>query len=85
MIVGVPKEIKQDEYRVAMLPVGVEELVRRGHTGAGRGRAPALGSGIADHDYLQAGAELVERPGGDLRPGRHDRESEGAAAERDGR
>lgn len=31
MIVGVPKEIKQDEYRVALLPVGVEELVRAGH------------------------------------------------------
>ena len=54
MIVGVPKEIKLDEYRVAMLPVGVEELVRRGHkvlVEAGAG----LGSGIADHDYLQAG------------------------------
>lgn len=61
MIVGVPKEIKQDEYRVAMLPVGVEELVRRGHrvlveTGAG------LGSGIADHDYLRQNAELVSGP-----------------------
>jgi alanine dehydrogenase len=61
MIVGVPKEIKQDEYRVAMLPVGVEELVRRGHrvfveTGAG------LGSGIADHDYLRQGAELASGP-----------------------
>ena len=58
MIVGVPKEIKQDEYRVAMLPVGVEELVRRGHqvlieAGAG------LGSGLPDHDYLQSGAEMV--------------------------
>ncbi len=58
MIVGVPCEIKQDEYRVAMLPVGVEELVTRGHqvvlqAGAG------LGSGIADHAYLQAGAKLV--------------------------
>ena len=31
MIVGVPREIKQDEYRVAMLPVGVEELVQGGH------------------------------------------------------
>ena len=31
MIVGVPKEIKRDEYRVALLPVGVEELVRAGH------------------------------------------------------
>jgi alanine dehydrogenase len=61
MIVGVPKEIKQDEYRVAMLPVGVEELVRRGHkvlieTGAG------MGSGLADHDYLQSGAELMSGP-----------------------
>ena len=58
MIVGVPKEIKQDEYRVAMLPVGVEELVSHGHkviiqAGAG------LGSGIADHAYLHAGAKLV--------------------------
>lgn len=58
MIIGVPKEIKQDEYRVAMLPVGVEELTRRGHTvllEAGAG----LGSGLADHDYLRAGAEMV--------------------------
>jgi alanine dehydrogenase len=58
MIVGIPKEVKDDEYRVAMLPVGVEELVSRGHrvliqAGAG------LGSGLADHDYLQAGAELA--------------------------
>ena len=59
MIVGVPKEIKQDEYRVAMLPVGVEELVRRGHkvlleAGAG------TGSGLPDSDYAQSGAELIE-------------------------
>ncbi len=58
MIIGVPAEVKADEYRVAMLPVGVEELVARGHrviveSGAG------LGSGLADHDYLRAGAELV--------------------------
>ena len=31
MIVGVPREIKKDEYRVALLPVGAEELVARGH------------------------------------------------------
>ena len=58
MIVGVPREIKQDEYRVGMLPVGVEELRRRGHevvVEAGAG----LGSGLADHEYLRAGAELV--------------------------
>ncbi|MFN3190890.1 MAG: alanine dehydrogenase [Aureliella sp.] len=58
MIIGVPAEVKQDEYRIAMLPVGVEELTRRGHkvvieAGAG------LGSGLADHAYLQAGAEMV--------------------------
>ncbi len=58
MIIGVPCEIKPDEYRVAMLPVGVEELTRRGHqvlieAGAG------LGSGLADHDYLAQGCEMV--------------------------
>ncbi len=58
MIIGVPAEVKSDEYRVSLLPVGVEELVARGHqviieSGAG------LGSGLADHDYLRAGAELV--------------------------
>lgn len=58
MNIGVPAEIKPDEYRVAMLPVGVEELTSRGHkvfVQAGAG----LGSGLADHAYLQAGAELV--------------------------
>jgi alanine dehydrogenase len=58
MIVGVPKEIKTDEYRVAMIPVGVEELTRAGHrvvvqTGAGQG------SGISDEDYARHGAEIV--------------------------
>ena len=58
MIIGVPTEVKTDEYRVAMLPVGVEELVSRGHqvliqAGAG------LGSGLGDHEYLRAGAELA--------------------------
>lgn len=61
MIVGVPREIKRDEYRVGILPVGVEELVRAGHrvlVEAGAG----LGSGLADHDYLQHGAEMVASP-----------------------
>lgn len=58
MIVGVPKEVKRDEYRVAMLPVGVEELTRRGHRvliehGAG------MGSGIHDEQYAIHGAEIV--------------------------
>ncbi len=58
MIVGVPKEIKRDEYRVALLPVGAQELKNAGHevlVQAGAG----LGSGLADHEYLQEGAELV--------------------------
>lgn len=58
MIIGVPKEIKKDEYRVAMLPVGVEELRRAGHRVLVEACA-GLGSGLADHDYLRAGAELV--------------------------
>ena len=57
MIVGIPKEVKQDEYRVAILPVGVEELVSRGHKVLVQVNA-GIGSGLADHDYLQAGAEL---------------------------
>ena len=58
MIVGVPREVKADEYRVAMLPVGAEELTAAGHTvliEAGAG----IGSGIADAQYIAAGAKLV--------------------------
>lgn len=58
MIIGVPREVKDDEYRVAMLPVGVEELVSRGHKVIVQANA-GIGSGLADHAYLQAGAELV--------------------------
>lgn len=62
MIIGVPAEIKSDEYRVGMLPVGVEELVARGHQVVLQAGAGA-GSGLPDHDYLQAGAKLVETIG----------------------
>jgi alanine dehydrogenase len=61
MIVGVPKEIKQDEYRVAMLPVGVEELTRAGHRVLVE-RGAGLGSGISDELYQSNGAELVDSP-----------------------
>ena len=58
MIVGIPKETKRDEYRVSLLPVGAEELVRAGHRvlvehGAG------CGSGLSDEAYAACGAELV--------------------------
>jgi len=58
MIVGIPREIKDHEYRVGMVPAGVNALVEAGHqvlveVGAG------LGSGIADEDYEVAGGKLV--------------------------
>src|SRR5436309_14431711 len=58
MVVGVPNEIKTHESRVAMTPVGVEELTRCGHqvliqAGAGQG------SGISDEQYSQHGAAIV--------------------------
>lgn len=58
MIIGVPKEVKSDEYRVAILPVGVEELVGRGHRVIVEESA-GLGSGLADHEYRRAGAEMA--------------------------
>lgn len=61
MIVGVPREIKQDEYRVAMLPSGVEELVRNGHRVLIE-RGAGLGSGITDEQYSANGAEIVDGP-----------------------
>lgn len=59
MIIGVPKETKTDEYRVALLPVGAQLLSRDGHTvlieqGAGSG------SGFDDEQYSAAGAQIVE-------------------------
>jgi alanine dehydrogenase len=62
MLVGVPKEIKDNEFRVSVIPATVEELVRRGHrvlveTGAG------IGAGLADAAYESAGAEMVATAG----------------------
>jgi alanine dehydrogenase len=58
MIIAVPKEIKDQEYRVALPPSGAYQLVRRGHqviveSGAG------IGAGFPDNDYVEAGARLV--------------------------
>jgi len=58
MRIGIPKEIKRDEYRVGLLPVGAEELTRAGHrvlieAGAG------AGSGLNDDEYVRHGAEVV--------------------------
>ncbi|MCP4783759.1 MAG: alanine dehydrogenase [Fuerstiella sp.] len=59
MIVGVPREIKTDEYRVAMLPSGVEELVASGHKVLVE-RGAGAGSGIAADEYESAGATIKE-------------------------
>jgi alanine dehydrogenase len=59
MIIGIPKEIKEDEYRVGIVPSGVRTLVQHGHTiitqtNAGRGCR------ILDEEYMAAGATVVE-------------------------
>jgi alanine dehydrogenase len=61
MFVGVVREVKDSEYRVALTPAGVQELVRAGHrvgveTGAGEGSA------IADVEFAQAGARILPGP-----------------------
>ena len=58
MRIAVPREIKKYEYRVALTPAGVHELVSRGHdvfveTGAG------VGSSITDEEYVDAGAKIL--------------------------
>ena len=59
MIVGVPREIKEQEHRVALLPAGAYQLVRRGHQVLVE-RNAGTGAGYGDADYAQAGATLVE-------------------------
>jgi alanine dehydrogenase len=58
MIIGVPRETKADEYRVAMLPVGAQLLVQDGHTVLVESDA-GLASGFANEEYEKAGAEIV--------------------------
>jgi alanine dehydrogenase len=59
MIVGVPKEIKNNEYRVAMVPAGVRALVENGHRVIIE-KSAGEGSGISDEEYLRVGAEVKE-------------------------
>ncbi|MCX7845050.1 MAG: alanine dehydrogenase [Dictyoglomaceae bacterium] len=60
MIIGIPREIKPEENRVAIVPGGVETLIQRGHKviiekGAG------IGSGFSDEEYRWAGGEIISR------------------------
>src|SRR5438270_1388413 len=59
MIIGVPKEIKEQEQRVALLPSAVEQLTKRGHTVLAEKNA-GVGSGYPDQDYKKAGAEIID-------------------------
>jgi alanine dehydrogenase len=58
MIIGVPKEIKNNENRVALTPAGVKELIKRGHQVYVQ-QSAGLGSGFSDQDYSAAGASLL--------------------------
>src|SRR5258708_2001614 len=61
MLVGVPKEIKDSEYRVGLVPSTVRELTLKGHRVLVEQNA-GLGAGVADADYQAAGAEIVAGP-----------------------
>ena len=61
MIVGILKEIKEEENRVSMTPAGVEIMKRKGHTVLVE-RNAGTGSGFEDANYVEAGAQVVETP-----------------------
>jgi len=58
MHIGVPKEIKAQEYRVGLTPAGVKELVKAGHQVSVQSCA-GIGAGFSDDEYVKAGAQLV--------------------------
>ena len=58
MIIGIPREVKDDEYRVAITPAGVRELTSAGHTvyvEAGAG----VGSSMPDDEFVRTGAQII--------------------------
>ena len=61
MIIGIPKEIKEDEYRVGIVPAGVKDLVSNGHRVLVEKNA-GIGSGIFDVEFKIEGAEILNNP-----------------------
>ena len=61
MLVGVPKEIKDNEFRVGLTPSSVAELAHHGHQVLVE-KSAGIGSGLSDAEYVQAGAAIVETP-----------------------
>ena len=57
MIIGIPKEIKNNENRGGMTPAGVQQLVKHGHTVLVQATA-GEGSGFSDDDFVEAGAAI---------------------------
>ena len=60
MIIGIPKEIKNNENRVALTPSGAQELTKRGHKVYVQASA-GVNSGFADDAYTAVGAEMLPR------------------------
>jgi alanine dehydrogenase len=78
MHIGVPREIKNHEYRVGLTPSSVREMVVHGHqvtveTGAGKG------IGATDEVYQKAGAVIADDRCRDFRHGRDDHQGQGTA------
>ena len=63
MIIGVPKEVKNLEFRVSLTPAGVRELVSRKHQVLVE-KSAGVGSGISDEEYVSAGAKIIENASG---------------------
>jgi alanine dehydrogenase len=59
MIIGIPKEIKQQENRVSLLPSAAYQLTKRGHTVLVEKNA-GVGTGYPDADYTAAGAKIID-------------------------
>ena len=61
MIIGVPKEIKNNEFRVGLTPLSVKNLIKDDHDLLIEANA-GIGSGFTDEDYLEVGARIVKNP-----------------------
>jgi alanine dehydrogenase len=61
MKVGIPREVKNNEFRVAITPAGVHELTRGGHQ-VFLEKDAGLGSAIPNEDYVAAGAKILDSP-----------------------
>jgi len=61
MLVGAPKEIKDNEFRVGLTPAAVAELIHHGHSVIVE-RNAGIGSGSSDEEYIRSGAQIVDSP-----------------------